>query len=93
MLNLVKSIPRYAKFLKELCTIKRNQKLKGKQKVKVSETISAVFQRRMPKKQGDPGMFIIPCVIGDTKFDKAMLNLGASINVLPYSLYQPLSIS
>src|ERR1044071_5758326 len=39
LLNLVKSIPRYAKFLKELCMIKRNQQLKGKQKVKVSETI------------------------------------------------------
>ena len=54
--------------------------------------MSAVFQRRMPKKCGDPGMFSIPCVIGDTKFDKAMLDLGASINGLPYSLYESLEL-
>ena len=44
LLKLVKSIPRYAKFLKELCTIKRNQKLKGKKRVQVSERVSAIIQ-------------------------------------------------
>ena len=57
LLKLVKSIPRYAKFLKELCTIKRNHKLKGKHKVQVSERVSAVFQQKVPKKCSDPGMF------------------------------------
>ena len=83
LLKLIKSVPRYAKFLKELCTIKRNQKLKGKQKVKVSERVSAVFQPKMAKKCSDPGMVTIPCTIGKTKIDRAMLDLGASINVLP----------
>jgi hypothetical protein len=92
LVKLIKSIPRYAKFLKELCTIKRNKKLKGKKKIKVSEHVSAVFQRRMLKKCGDLGMFSIPCVIGDTKFEQCMLDLGASINVLPYSLYKSLEL-
>ena len=92
LLKLVKSIPRYAKFLKELCKIKRKQKLKGKQKVQVSERVSAMLQKQLPAKCEDPGMFTIPIVIGDTKFDKAMLDLGASINVLPSSIYESLAL-
>ena len=61
--------------------------------MKVSERVSVVFQRcNMHKKCSDPGMVSIPCVIGDTKFDKAMLDIRASINVLPYSLYKPLGL-
>ncbi|XP_074315436.1 uncharacterized protein LOC141651634 [Silene latifolia] len=92
LLNLLKSIPKYAKFLKELCTIKRNNKLKGVKKVKVSEHVSAMFQRKLPTKCSDPGMFTVPCTIGNTKIQKAMLDLGASINVMPYSLYESMKL-
>ncbi|XP_074304899.1 uncharacterized protein LOC141639751 [Silene latifolia] len=92
LLNVLKSIPKYAKFLKELCTIKRNNMLKGVKKVKVSEHVSAMFQRKLPTKCSDPGMFTIPCTIGNTKIQKAMLDLGASINVMPYSLYQSMKL-
>ena len=51
-----------------------------------------MFQRRMAKKSSDPGMVSISCVIGETKIDRAMLDLGASINVLPYSLYKLLGL-
>ena len=44
----------------------------------------------MPEKCKDPGMITIPCVIGETKIQNAMLDLGASINVLPYSLFKSL---
>ncbi|CAH9083362.1 unnamed protein product [Cuscuta europaea] len=73
-LNLIKSVPSFAKFLKELCTIKRKSKLKGKQKVDVSERVSAIFQKKLPEKCSDPGMFTIPCKIGDTLFPKALLD-------------------
>ncbi|XP_074277677.1 uncharacterized protein LOC141601307 [Silene latifolia] len=92
LLNLLKSIPKYAKFLKELCTIKRNNKLKGVKKVKVSEHVSAMFQRKLPTKCSDLGMFTIPCTIGNTKIQKAMLDLGAFINVMPYSLYESMKL-
>ncbi|XP_057250071.1 uncharacterized protein LOC130591159 [Beta vulgaris subsp. vulgaris] len=75
-----------------MCSIKRKSNVKGKQTVKVSEHVSAVFQKRMPKKCDDPGMFTIPITLGDTKIDRAMLDLGASINVLPYSLYESLTL-
>ncbi|XP_074300617.1 uncharacterized protein LOC141631911 [Silene latifolia] len=92
LLNLLKSIPKYAKFLKELCTIKRNNKLKGVKKVKVSEHVSAMFQRKLLTKCCDPGMFTMPCTIGNTKIQKAMLDLGASLNVMPYSLYESMKL-
>ena len=78
-------MPRYAKFLKELCTNKR--KLRGDEKVRVGENVSVVLQRKLPQKCKDSGTFTIPCIIGRTRFEKAMLDLGASINVMPYFIY------
>ena len=66
LLDAIKQVPRYAKFLKEMCTIKRKQKLKGCEKVRVGENVSAVIQRKLPPKCKDPGMFTIPCTIGNT---------------------------
>ncbi|CAN6723514.1 unnamed protein product [Malus baccata var. baccata] len=58
----------------------------------VSENVSAVLQRKLPPKCKDPGSFTIPCVIGNTKFEHAMLDLGASINVMPYSIYASMNL-
>ncbi|XP_074278683.1 uncharacterized protein LOC141602278 [Silene latifolia] len=91
LLNLLKGVPRYAKFLKELCTPRRSPR-KGTQRVRVSEHVSAIFKKSLPKKCGDPGMFTIPCSIGDKSFTHAMLDLGASINVMPYALYETLGL-
>ena len=60
-LDAIKQVPRYAKFLKELCTSKR--KLKGNEKVSVGENVSTILQKKLPPKCKDPGMFIIPCKI------------------------------
>ncbi|CAH9091263.1 unnamed protein product [Cuscuta epithymum] len=92
LFKIIKSVPRYAKFLKELCTMKRKNKLKAKQEVKVSERVSTIFQRKLPEKCNDPDMFTIPCKIGDTLFPRALLDLGASINVISYSLYKSLKL-
>ncbi|XP_050289976.1 uncharacterized protein LOC126728149 [Quercus robur] len=86
LLDAIKKVPRYNKFLKELCTIKRKQKLRG------CENVSTVIQRKLPTKCKDPGMFIILCTIGNTRLEKAMIDLGASINVVPYSIYVFLKI-
>nr|XP_023900927.1 uncharacterized protein LOC112012777 [Quercus suber] len=70
----------------------RKQKLKGYKKVRVGENVSAVIQRKLPAKCKGPGMFTIPCTIGNTQLEKAMLDLGASINVMPYSIYVSLKL-
>ncbi|CAN6679382.1 unnamed protein product [Malus baccata var. baccata] len=90
LLDAIKQVPRYAKFLKELCTTRRI--ISNKAVVQVSENVSAVLQRKLPPKCKDPGSFTIPCVIGNTKFEHAMLDLGASINVMPYSIYASMNL-
>ncbi|XP_052621445.1 uncharacterized protein LOC128127117 [Lactuca sativa] len=90
LLDVITQIPRYAKFLKELCTSKK--KLKGNQIVKVGENVSAVLQKRLPKKCKDPGVFTVSCKMGNLFVPRAMLDLGASINVLPYSSYKTMGI-
>ncbi|XP_073133921.1 uncharacterized protein [Henckelia pumila] len=54
--------------------------------------VSAVIQRKVTTKFKDPGMFSIPCQIGGVQLDTTMLNLGASINVMPYSVYASLNL-
>ena len=90
LLDAIKQVPKYAKFLKELCTTKR--RFSNKEVVRVSENVSAVLQRKLPPKCKDPSSFTIPCVIGNTIFEQAMLDLGASINVMPYSIYASMNL-
>ncbi|KAM1375705.1 hypothetical protein TB1_036888 [Malus domestica] len=90
LLDAIKQVPRYAKFFKELCTTRK--RISTKEVVKVSENVSAILQRKLPPKCKDPGSFTIPCVIGNTRFKSAMLDLGASINVMPYSIYASMNL-
>ncbi|CAN6557166.1 unnamed protein product [Malus baccata var. baccata] len=90
LLDAIKQVPKYAKFLKELCTTRKMAS--NKEVVRVSENVSAVLQRKLPPKCKDPGSFTIPCVIGNTRFESAMLDLGASINVMPYSIYASMNL-
>ena len=90
LLDAIKQVPRYAKFLKELCTNKR--KLKGNETINMSENVSAVFQKKLPPKCKDPGVFTIPCKLGNVTINRAMLDLGASINVMPYSIFRTLNV-
>ncbi|XP_052621821.1 uncharacterized protein LOC128127380 [Lactuca sativa] len=90
LIDAIKQVPRYAKFLKELCTSKK--RLKGNETVKVGENVSAVLQKKLPQKCKDPGVFIVPCKLGNLHVPQAMLDLGASINVLPYSIFKTLNI-
>ncbi|XP_073035158.1 uncharacterized protein [Primulina eburnea] len=91
-LDAIKPVPRCAKILKELCTTKKRHKLKGCKRENVGEHVSAVIQKTIPIKCSDPGMFSISCSIGDIRLEKAMLDLGASINVMPDSVYNYLEL-
>jgi len=92
LLDAIKQISKYAKFLKELCTTKRAFKLKGHEMVSMGEVVSAVVQKNMPLKQKDPGAFTIPYVIGNVSFERALYDLGASISVMPKHVYDSLSL-
>ncbi|XP_027062706.1 uncharacterized protein [Coffea arabica] len=90
LLDAIKQVPKYAKFLKDLCINKR--KLRGDERVTVGENVSAIFQRKLPPKCGDSGMFTIPCKIGHSNIENAMLDLGVSINPMPKSIYDSLNL-
>ncbi|CAL2239421.1 unnamed protein product [Prunus armeniaca] len=90
LLDVIRNMPAYGKFFKELNTYKR--KYGPNEKVMVSENVSAVLQRKLPPKLKDPGSFSINITIGDTLVEKAMLDLGASINLMPYSVYLQLGL-
>ncbi|KAH9698812.1 hypothetical protein KPL71_024142 [Citrus sinensis] len=90
LLDAIKQIPGYAKVLKELCTSKR--KLRRDEKVHMGENVSAVLQKKLSPKCKDPGMFTIPCKIGSVRIEKALLDLGASINVMPRFIYSSLNV-
>ena len=46
----------------------------------------------MPQKLKDPGSFTIPCTIGNAIFERALCDLGASINLMPLSIFRRLGL-
>ena len=51
-----------------------------------------MIQKALPEKRQDPGSFTIPCKIGDSDMGKALCNSGASINLMPISVAQRISL-
>ncbi|XP_073317252.1 uncharacterized protein [Primulina huaijiensis] len=90
LLDAIKQVPSYAKFLKDLCTVKR--KLHVKKKAFLAEQVSSILQNNSSLKYKDPGCPTISCIIGENKIKKALLDLGASVNLLPYSVYEKLNL-
>ncbi|XP_015960332.1 uncharacterized protein LOC107484228 [Arachis duranensis] len=83
-------MPLYAKFLKELMTRKRNWG--EKETVVLTEECSAIIQKKLPQKMKDPGSFQIPCIIGDITIEKALCDLGASINLMSLNMMRRMRI-
>ncbi|GJY21914.1 DNA-directed DNA polymerase [Tanacetum coccineum] len=81
-----------AKVLKDLLSHKEKLE-KAASSVKLSEECSAIIQRSLPKKEGDLGSFTLPCIIGPLVVKNALSDLGASINLMPHSLFRRLGIS
>ena len=90
LLDIIKQVPAYAKFLKDLCTVKKG--LGIEKKAFLTEQVSAIIQSKNPVKYKDPGSPTISVNIGGTCLDKALLDLGASVNLLPYSVYKQLGL-
>ncbi|RVW44287.1 Retrovirus-related Pol polyprotein from transposon 17.6 [Vitis vinifera] len=90
LLDMIKQVPTYAKFLKDLCTVKRG--LHVTKNAFLTEQVSAIIQSKSPVKYKDPGCPTISVNIGGTHVEKALLDLGASVNLLPYSVYKQLGL-
>ncbi|GJX64904.1 putative ribonuclease H-like domain-containing protein [Tanacetum coccineum] len=79
-------MPKGAKVLKDLLSHKEKLE-KATSSVKLSEEYSAIIQRSLPQKERDPGSFTLPCLIGHLAVKNALADLGASINLMPHSLF------
>ncbi|CAM8884805.1 unnamed protein product [Rhodiola kirilowii] len=88
--DAITQIPTYAKFMKEILTGKR--KVDGTETVALSEECSAAMHQPMPPKLKDSGSFSIPCDIGGITICRALCDLGASVSIMPYSLYAKLNL-
>jgi hypothetical protein len=84
-LDAIQQIPSYAKFLKDLITMKR--KTNVPKKVFMTTQISAILQCKLPTKYKDPSCLTITCMIGISRIERALLDLEANVNLLPYSIY------
>ena len=90
LLDMIKQVPTYAKFLKGLCTVKKG--LNVNKKAFLTEQVSAIIECKTLVKYKDPGCPTISVNIGGISVEKALLDLGASVNLLPYSMYKQLSL-
>ena len=89
-LDMIKQVPTYAKFLKDLCMVKKG--LNMNKKAFLTEQVSAIIESKTPVKYKDPGCPTISVNIGGISVEKALLDLGASVNLLPYSMYKQLGL-
>jgi hypothetical protein len=89
-LDAIQQIPSYAKFLKDLITVKR--KTKVPKKAFMTEQVNSILQCKLPLKYKDPDCPTIICMIGISQIERASLDLGVNVNLLPYSVYLQLGL-
>ncbi|GJZ63827.1 reverse transcriptase domain-containing protein [Tanacetum coccineum] len=83
-------MPKFASTLKAL--IGNKEKLSEMARTPLNEHCSAVILNKLPKKLGDPGKFLIPCDFPGMDECLALADLGASINLMPLSVWKRLSL-
>ncbi|GJX33526.1 reverse transcriptase domain-containing protein [Tanacetum coccineum] len=83
-------MPKFALMFKKM--LNNKDKLIELTKTPLNENCSAVVLKKLPEKLGDPGRFLIPCNF--SKFDNclALADLGASINLMPLSIWKKLGL-
>ncbi|GJY60545.1 reverse transcriptase domain-containing protein [Tanacetum coccineum] len=83
-------MPKFASTFKSLLSNK--EKLFELASTPLNENCSAVLLKKLPEKLGDPGKFLIPCDFPELDECLALADLGASINLMPLSLWKQLSL-
>ncbi|GJV89014.1 hypothetical protein Tco_1532952 [Tanacetum coccineum] len=84
LVDVLARMPNYGKFLKEL--ISNKHKIKKNSVAFLSDESSVMIKNKVPPKLRDPGSFLNPCNF-KTFSCNALADLGANINLMPYSLY------
>ena len=80
----LQQMPLYSKFLKDMLT--RKHTYIRQENIIVEGNYNVVIQKILPPKHKDPGSVTIPCSIGEVTVGKTLIDLGASINLMPLSM-------
>ncbi|GJW48227.1 reverse transcriptase domain-containing protein [Tanacetum coccineum] len=83
-------MPRFAPTIKSL--LMNKEKLLELAKIPLNENCSAMLLKKLPEKLRDPGKFLIPCNFPGMDVCHALADLGASINLMPLSIWKKLSL-
>ncbi|GJS17874.1 reverse transcriptase domain-containing protein [Tanacetum coccineum] len=84
-------MPKFAPMFKKM--LNNKDKLIELTKTPLNENCSAVVLKKLPEKLGDPGRFLIPCDFLEFDSYLALADLGASINLMPLSIWKKLQLS
>ncbi|KAK8593454.1 hypothetical protein V6N12_045535 [Hibiscus sabdariffa] len=90
LVEALQQMPNYAKFLKDMVTRKKH--IEEFETAAATETCLALMHNKVPAKKTDTGSFTIECFIGHNYPTKALCDPGASINLMPKSVFQKLGI-
>ncbi|GKA14554.1 reverse transcriptase domain-containing protein [Tanacetum coccineum] len=83
-------MPKFAPMFKKM--LNNKDKLIELTKTPLNENCSAVVLKKLPEKLGDPGRFLIPCNFSEFDSYLALADLGASVNLMPLSIWKKLQL-
>ena len=82
LIDAIKHIPSYAKFLKGICTPHKNPR-----RIQLSVTVTSIMMNALQIKKRDPGAPMIMSEIGGMSITRSLLDTGGSINILPKAVF------
>ncbi|GKA70909.1 reverse transcriptase domain-containing protein [Tanacetum coccineum] len=90
LLKEIRKTNNYPKHMKNL--VENKPRTEEVEEIKMNPRCSALLQNHLPPKEQDPRSFILPCSLGKLDFNNALADLGASISIMPLSMYKRLGI-
>ena len=89
-MDTMENMPSYVKFMKKI--LARKKKLEEYGTIALIEECSVILQKKLPPKLQDSSSFALPFSIGNRVSGKAICDLGASINLMPLSMFKRLRL-
>ncbi|KAL4293612.1 hypothetical protein AHAS_Ahas18G0145500 [Arachis hypogaea] len=90
LFDAINQVPKYAKFLKDVCTYKEKIGRLGMNLL--GNSVSSMMDD-FPKKYSDPGPCLVSCMIGEIQIKDCMCNLGSCVSIMPFSIYEKLNLA
>ncbi|XP_019248541.1 PREDICTED: uncharacterized protein LOC109227804 [Nicotiana attenuata] len=90
LVDILQEVPKYTKYIKDIVANKR--RLTEFETVALTEECSSRIQGKLPHKLKDPGSFTIQISISKIVVGRALCDLGASVNLMPLSVFRQLGL-